>query len=140
MTDKQIKKVAVIGSGGMGSQIAAHITNAGIPVILLDIAHRDARDRGELAKNAVEKMLKTEPSPFMHPRNAKHITTGNIEDDMGLLSDADWIIEAVVENQKIKTDLYKRLDAVRKPGSFVSSNTSTTSFSFGQGSVCTICP
>src|ERR1700743_3182831 len=112
-----IGKVAVIGSGVMGSQIAAHITNAGIPVLLLDIIPKDASDRNMLAKGALEKLQKADPAPFMHPRNAKLITPGNLEDDLHRLKEVDWIIEAVLENPQIKSDLYKKVDAVRKAGS-----------------------
>jgi 3-hydroxyacyl-CoA dehydrogenase len=122
---REIKKVAVIGAGVMGAAIAAHVTNAGIPVILLDIVSKDPSDRSAIAKGAVAKMLKTEPAPFMSARNAKLITPGNLEDDLALLGDCDWIVEAIIENLKIKHDLYAKLEAVRKEGSIVSSNTST---------------
>ncbi|MDD4616850.1 MAG: 3-hydroxyacyl-CoA dehydrogenase/enoyl-CoA hydratase family protein, partial [Alphaproteobacteria bacterium] len=125
MFSSRIKKVGVIGSGVMGSQIAAHITNAGVPVVLLDIVPKDSDDRSALAKGAVAKMTKMEPSPFMHPENVKLITAGNLEDDLGKLSECDWIVEAVLENPQVKSDLYKKVDAVRKLGSVVSSNTST---------------
>ncbi|HEU0118435.1 MAG TPA: 3-hydroxyacyl-CoA dehydrogenase NAD-binding domain-containing protein [Alphaproteobacteria bacterium] len=120
-----IQKVAVIGSGVMGAQIAAHVTNAGIPVLLLDIVPKDASDRNALAKGAIEKLQKMDPAPFMHSRNAKLVTAGNLEDDLDKLKDVDWIIEAVLENPQIKSDLYKKVDAKRKAGSIVSSNTST---------------
>lgn len=120
-----IKKVAVIGSGVMGSGIAAHIANSGTPVILLDIVPEGATDRNILAKGAVAKLLKTEPAALTHKRNAKRITVGNLEDDIELLSDVDWIIEVVLENLEIKRNLYKKISAVRKPKSIVSSNTST---------------
>src|ERR1700722_18616336 len=120
-----IQKVAVIGSGVMGSQIAAHVTNAGVPVVLLDIVLKDNPDRTALAKGALEKLQKADPAPFMHPKNAKLITAGNLEDDLNKLADVDWIIEAVLENPQVKSDLYKKVDAVRKAGSIVSSNTST---------------
>ena len=125
MSSSSIQKVAVIGSGVMGSQIAAHITNAGIPVFLLDIVPKDAGDRNMLAKGALEKLQKADPAPFMHAKNAKLITPGNLDDNLDALKDVDWIIEAVLENPQIKSDLYKKIDAVRKPGSVVSSNTST---------------
>jgi len=121
----EIKQVAVIGSGVMGSQIAAHITNAGVPVLLLDIVPKDAADRNVLAKTALEKLKTAEPSTFMHPENAKLITVGNIDDDLGKLRDADWIVEVVLENPEVKSSLYRKIDAVRKLGSIVSSNTST---------------
>ncbi|MFA7276635.1 MAG: 3-hydroxyacyl-CoA dehydrogenase NAD-binding domain-containing protein [Pseudobdellovibrionaceae bacterium] len=116
-----IKKVAVIGSGVMGSGIAAQVANAGFPVVLLDIKLPDK----DLAKMAVEKMLKTDPAPFMHPKNAKLITTGNLEDDLALLADVDWIIEVVLEDLKVKHATYEKLNSVRKKGSIISSNTST---------------
>lgn len=120
-----INKVAVIGSGVMGSAIAAHIANAGLPVLLLDIVPKDASDRNMLAKGALEKLAKADPAPFMHPKNAKLITPGNLDDDLDELKEVDWIIEAVLENPQVKSDLYKKIDAVRKEGSVVSSNTST---------------
>lgn len=124
-----IKKAAVIGSGVMGSGIAAHIANAGIPVYLLDIVPQSVKDNGGdrsvVAKTAIEKMLKTDPAPFMHKKAAGLVTPGNIEDDLEKLADVDWIVEAVLENPKIKHDLYQKLEAVRKDGSIVSSNTST---------------
>ncbi|WP_428607850.1 3-hydroxyacyl-CoA dehydrogenase NAD-binding domain-containing protein [Sedimenticola sp.] len=121
----EIKKVAVIGAGVMGAGIAAHISNAGIPVVLLDIVPKGVDNRNAIAEGAVQKMLKVQPAPFMHKRNARLITTGNIEDHLELLAECDWIIEAVIERLDIKQDLYSKIDAVRRPGSIVSSNTST---------------
>ena len=118
-------KVAVLGSGVMGGAIAAQVANAGIPVVLLDIVAEDAADRSALAKGAVERMLKAKPAPFMHAKAANLITPGNLDDDLGLLADADWICEAVIENLVIKQEVYRRVDAVRRKGSVVSSNTST---------------
>jgi len=117
-----IKKVAVIGSGVMGSGIAAQIANAGMPVVLLDIKPKDGSN---LAANAIAKMLKTDPAPFMHKKNAKLITPGNLEDDLKLLGDCDWIIEVVLEDLKIKHITYEKINKHRKKGSIVSSNTST---------------
>ena len=125
MALRAIKKVAVIGAGVMGAAIAAHVTNAGIPVVLLDIVGKDPNDRSAIANGAVAKLLKTEPAPFMSSRNAKLITTGNLEDNLDLLADCDWIVEAIIENLKIKHDLYGKLETVRKAGSIVTSNTST---------------
>ncbi len=96
-----IDKVAVIGSGVMGASIAAHITNAGIPVILLDIVPSGANNRNIITETAVAKLLKAQPAPFMHKKNARLITTGNIEDDLETLADVDWVIEAVIEDPKI---------------------------------------
>ncbi len=121
----EIKKAAVIGAGVMGAGIAAHITNAGIPCVLLDIVPKDGKNRNAIAEGAVAKLLKTDPAPFMSKRNAQMITPGNIEDNLDLLADCDWIIEAVIERLDIKQDLYKKVQAKRKKGSIVSSNTST---------------
>lgn len=120
-----IKKVAVIGSGVMGSGIAAQVANAGLPVLLLDIVPKDAKDRSMLAKGAIEKMLKADPAPFMRKSNAKLITPGNLEDDLDQLKDIDWIIEVVLEDLKIKHATYEKLNKVRKKGSIITSNTST---------------
>jgi 3-hydroxyacyl-CoA dehydrogenase len=120
-----IQKVAVIGAGVMGSGIAAQIANAGVPVILLDIVPKGAANRNAIAEGAVAKLLKSDPAAFMHPRNARLVTTGNLEDDLALLKDCDWIVEAVLEDPAVKRALYQKLDAVRKPGAIVSSNTST---------------
>ncbi len=120
-----IDKVCVIGAGVMGAGIAAHVANAGVPVVLLDIAPSGAQDRDAIAKGAIGKLLGADPAPFMHPRNAKLITPGNTEDHMDLLGQCDWIVEAVIENLEIKSALYARIDEHRKPGAIVSSNTST---------------
>ena len=120
-----IEKVAVIGAGVMGAGIAAHVANAGVPVMLLDIVPERTEDRDSIAKGAIAKLLKADPAPFMHRRNAERITPGNIEDHLDRLADCDWIVEAVIERVDIKRDLYAKIDAVRKDGSIVSSNTST---------------
>lgn len=120
----EIRLVAIIGSGVMGSQIAAQVANAGTPVLLLDIVPKDATDRNMLGKKAMERLM-AEPSAFMHPDAAALVTIGNTEDDMDKIKDADWILEAVIEDLKIKSDLYKKIDAIRKPGAIVASNTST---------------
>ncbi len=121
----EINQVAIIGAGVMGAGIAAHMANAGVPVVLLDIVPQGADNRNVVAESAVKKLLKTEPAAFMHKRNARLVTTGNIEDHLGLLANCDWIIEAVIERLDIKQNLYRQIDAVRKPGSIVSSNTSS---------------
>ncbi len=120
-----IKKVAVIGAGVMGAGIAAHVANAGIPVVLLDIVAKDNPNRSALAEGAVEKMLKQDPAPFMSKSAAKLVTTGNIEDHLDLIKDCDWIIEAVLERLDVKHALYAKLEKLRKAGAVVSSNTST---------------
>ncbi len=121
----EINKVAVLGAGLMGSGIAAHVANAGIPVVLLDIVPDGAENRNALAEGAVQRLLKQNPAPLMHKRNAKLITCGNLEDDMEAIADCDWICEAVLERPDVKHDVYKKVDAVRKAGSIVTSNTST---------------
>lgn len=120
-----IERAAVLGAGVMGAQIAAHLANAGIPVHLLDVVPEGAPERNALAAGAVQKMLRTEPAPFVSKRAARLITPGNLEDHLERLAEADWIIEAVIEDLKIKRALYERVEAVRKAGSTVSSNTST---------------
>jgi len=124
---RKIEKVAVIGAGVMGAAIAAHVANAGHACVLLDIVPKDAgpEGRSRLAEEAVARLLKTRPAPLMHRSFAKRIVTGNLEDDLDKLADVDWICEAIIENPKIKQDLYRRLEGVRKPGSILSSNTST---------------
>jgi 3-hydroxyacyl-CoA dehydrogenase len=130
MADSQaapIKKACVIGAGVMGSGIAAQIANAGIPVLLLDILPKDVTPttRNSIAEGAIARLLKTDPAPLMSNAAAKLITPGNIEDDLAQLADVDWIVEAVIERTDIKQALYKKLIDARKPGSIVSSNTST---------------
>ncbi len=120
-----IEKAAVIGAGLMGGAIAAHIANSGHEVALLDIVPEGKGNRNALAEGAVAGMLKSDPAPFMDRSDARRIATGNIEDHLDLLGDADWIVEAVVEDVEIKQALYRRIDPVRKKGAIVSSNTST---------------
>ena len=125
MADAGVKKVCVIGAGTMGAGIAAQVANAGVPVLLLDIVPKEGTDRNAVAKAAVAKMLKTDPAPFMSARAAKLVDVGNIEDDLPRVAECDWIVEAIVERLDIKQSLYARLEAVRRPGTAVSSNTST---------------
>lgn len=130
----RIKKVAVLGAGTMGSGIAAHVANAGLPCVLLDIVppnlseeeRQDKANRDRFAAGAIQKAVKAKPPmlPFYTNRFAKRVTTGNFEDDFDLLKDCDLIIEAVVENLDIKRKLFKRVAEVRKPDAIVSSNTS----------------
>ncbi len=121
----KIETVAVIGAGVMGSGIAAQIANAGKKVWLLDIVPKDADNRSTIAQSAIQKLLKAKPAALMHKRNAKNISAGNLEDNLNDLSEVDWIIEVIIERLDLKQDLYKKIEAVRKPGSIVSSNTST---------------
>jgi 3-hydroxyacyl-CoA dehydrogenase len=120
-----IKAAAVIGSGVMGSGIAAQIANAGVPVLLLDIVPEGASDRNALAEGALARLAKADPAAFMSKAAARLVTAGNLEDDLERLGEVDWIVEAVVENLEIKRGLYAKLEHVCKPGSVVSSNTST---------------
>ncbi|WP_203595468.1 3-hydroxyacyl-CoA dehydrogenase/enoyl-CoA hydratase family protein [Salipiger sp. PrR002] len=120
-----IEKVAVIGAGVMGAAIAAHVANAGVKVLLLDIVPEGAASRNALAEGAVARMQKADPAPFMGRKAARLVETGNLEDDLERLAEADWIIEAVIERLDIKQDLYRKIEGARKRGSIVSSNTST---------------
>ena len=120
-----IERVAVIGSGVMGGGIAAQLANAGASVLLLDVAAKEGPDRSAVARGAVERLSKSRPPAFMHRRAVRQIDVGNIDDDLARAGEADWIVEAVVERLDVKRDLYARLDAVRRPGAIVSSNTST---------------
>ncbi|MGO7213078.1 3-hydroxyacyl-CoA dehydrogenase NAD-binding domain-containing protein [Rhizobium ruizarguesonis] len=111
-----IKKAAVIGAGVMGSGIAAQLANVGLDVVLLDIEKKFAED-------GVARQFRA--GGFMDPAFAKRIRTGSTTEDLGFVADADWIIEAVAERTDIKQALYRAVDGLRKPGSIVSSNTST---------------
>ncbi len=120
-----IERAAVIGAGVMGAGIAAHLANAGIPVDLLDIVPEGGADRNAVAAGGLARLHKAKPAAFMTRKAARLVTPGNVEDDLGRLAVADWIVEAVIEDPEIKRALYARVDTVRKPGSIVSSNTST---------------
>ena len=117
-----IARAAVIGAGAMGSGIAAQFANAGIPVVLLDMQAREG-PRSAIAQAGFERQLKA--GGFMHRSAARLVTIGNTEDDVSLLADVDWIVEAIVENLAAKQALFRRIDAVRRPDCIVSSNTST---------------
>jgi 3-hydroxyacyl-CoA dehydrogenase len=120
-----IKKIAVLGSGVMGSGIAAQVANSGTPVVLLDIVKPGEKNRNALTEGAIEKQLKSNPTGFTHKEKAKLVTCGNLEDDLKLLADCDWIIEVVLEKLEVKQDVYRKIDSVRKPSAVISSNTST---------------
>lgn len=120
----EIKKVAVLGSGVMGSGIAGVIANAGIPVLLLDLPAKEG-SRNALAEGAIEKQSKGSTPGFAHKKFAKLVTAGNLEDDLDKLAECDWIVEVVVEKLAVKHDVYQKISKVRKKGSIVSSNTST---------------
>jgi 3-hydroxyacyl-CoA dehydrogenase len=123
---KRIHKVAVLGAGTMGARIAAHFANAGVPSYLFDIVPPDADGpaRNKIAAAGLDAARKSKPAAFFEPSLAKLITVGNFEDDLKKLADVDWIIEAVVENLDIKRSLLKKVDAVRKPGTVITTNTS----------------
>ncbi|BBO84281.1 enoyl-CoA hydratase [Desulfosarcina ovata subsp. sediminis] len=129
---RKIRKVAVIGSGVMGGGIAALLASAGIQTLLLDIVPFDLKEeeksdpvaRNRIAKAGLDTVIMTRPAFLMQPKDVDRIRIGNLEDDFGKLAECDWIVEVVVENLKIKQDLFKRIEAIRKPGAIVSSNTS----------------
>jgi 3-hydroxyacyl-CoA dehydrogenase len=119
-----IKKTAVIGAGVMGAGIAAHIANAGIPVLLMDVPQTGWGKKNAIAEEAIARMRKADPAPFMHQDCIKYITPSHT-DDLKELADCDWIIEAIVEKIEAKQDLYKKLITVCKRAAIISSNTST---------------
>ena len=123
---KRIHKVAVLGAGTMGARIAAHFANAGVPTYLLDIVPpgADGPDRNKISVAGLEAAKKSKPAAFFEPGLARLVTVGNFEDDLKRLSEVDWIIEAVVENLEIKRALLKKIEAIRKPGTIVTTNTS----------------
>ena len=120
-----VRKVAVIGAGVMGAGIAAQVANAGLPVVLLDIVRPGDADRNAVAAGAVARLLRTEPPPFMSTEAAQLVEISNTEDDLPKLGACDWIIEAVVERLDVKQALYRRIAEFCRPGTAVSSNTST---------------
>ncbi|MEK4700922.1 3-hydroxyacyl-CoA dehydrogenase NAD-binding domain-containing protein [Solibacillus sp. FSL R7-0668] len=136
-----IQKVAVLGSGVMGSGIAAHLANIGIPTLLLDIAPNELTKEEEakgltldskavknrFVNSAMQKLVKQKPAPLSAKKNLALITPGNFDDDFDKLKNVDWIIEVIVEKLDIKKGLFEKIDAIRKPGTIVSSNTSGVS-------------
>ncbi|HYE54116.1 MAG TPA: 3-hydroxyacyl-CoA dehydrogenase/enoyl-CoA hydratase family protein [Chitinophagaceae bacterium] len=130
MPKRTIKKVAVLGSGVMGSRIACHFAGIGVQVVLLDIVPKEATDstnkqaRNKLVNDALQAAIKSNPSPIYHKDVVKKITTGNFEDDMKQISQCDWIIEVVVERLDIKQKIFEQVEQYRKPGTLITSNTS----------------
>jgi 3-hydroxyacyl-CoA dehydrogenase len=134
----RIEKAAVLGAGTMGAQIAAHLANARIPTLLLDIVPSDPTEgekakgltidskeaRNRIARSGLEAAKKAKPAAFFTPELASLVSVGNFDDDLPKLKDCDLIIEAVVENLEIKKGLYERVEAHRRPGSIIASNTS----------------
>ena len=127
---RNIKKVAVLGSGVMGSRIACHFANVGCEVLLLDIVPKEAvesedkKARNKLVDDALTFALKSNPSPIYSKSFVSRIETGNMTDDMHKISEADWIIEVVVERLDIKKIVFGNVEKFRKPGTLVTSNTS----------------
>jgi 3-hydroxyacyl-CoA dehydrogenase len=123
---KSIRKVAILGAGTMGARIAAHFANAGVQSFLLDIVapDADAPARNKIAAAGLDAAKKSKPAAFFEPALAQLITVGNFDDDLRRLADVDWIIEAVVENLELKRALLKKVEAIRKPGTIVTTNTS----------------
>ena len=130
--NRAIKKIAVLGSGVMGSRIACHFANIGAEVLLLDIVARDldeanksnATARNKIVNDALTFALKSKPSPIYDKDFAKLITTGNFDDDVAKIAEVDWIIEVVVERLDIKKVIFEQVEKYRKPGTIVTSNTS----------------
>ncbi len=127
---RDIRKVAVLGAGTMGSRIAAHIANAGLPVILLDIvapgtaADAPKAERNRIVLGAMDGLKRSKPAAFYAPEAARLITIGNFDDDLKLISDCDWIIEVVAENLAIKRALLEKVRQHRRPGTITTTNTS----------------
>lgn len=119
-----IRKVAVLGAGVMGSQIAAHCVNAGLDVILLDLKSDDQKKPNKIVEESLKKITGMKPAPFSLPEYANRIKTGNFEDDFEQLKDADWICEAIIERMDIKQEMMDQIDKIRHESCIVSSNTS----------------
>src|SRR5271156_6352823 len=127
---KRINKVAILGAGTMGARIAAHFANAGVPSYLLDIVPGDIAPgagpsaRNKIAAAGLDAAKKSKPAAFMDTSLARLVTVGNFDDDLKKLAEVDWIIEAVVENLDLKRALLRKVEAIRKPGTIVTTNTS----------------
>ncbi|WP_290876381.1 3-hydroxyacyl-CoA dehydrogenase/enoyl-CoA hydratase family protein [Gracilimonas sp.] len=124
MKKYSIRKVAVLGSGVMGSQIAAHCINAGLDVVMLDLKSDDPNRPNKTAEESLQKASRMKPAPFGLPEFAKRVETGNFEDDFDKLKEADWICEVIIEKMDIKKEMMSRIEEIRKPETIVSSNTS----------------
>jgi len=124
-----IRKVGVLGAGTMGARIAAHLANAGIPVVLLDIVPADApagdrATRNKIVNGALDALKKSKPAAFFEPGLARLVTIGNFEDDLKLLADCDWVIEVVAENLDIKRALLNKIQPHLRKDAIVTTNTS----------------
>ena len=124
MANRQIRKVAVLGSGVMGSRIACHFANIGAEVLLLDIVPKEGTDRNKIVNDALAAALKSSPSPIYDKKFAKRVSTGNFDDDLPKIKDCDWVIEVVVERLDIKQQVYANVEKHRKPGTLITTNTS----------------
>ena len=124
MSKRNIRKVAVLGSGVMGSRIACHFANVGAEVLLLDIVPKEGSDRNKIVNEALAATLKSNPSPLYDKHFAKRITTGNFDDDLPKIKDCDWVIEVVVERLDIKQQVLANVEKYRTPGTLITTNTS----------------
>lgn len=130
MSKRIIKKVAVLGSGVMGSRIACHFAGIGIQVLLLDIVpkeaaeSKDAKAKNKIVNDSLAAAVKSNPSPLYHKNALQKISTGNFDDNMKDIANCDWIIEVVVERLDIKKLVYEKVEQFRKPGTLITSNTS----------------
>src|SRR6187397_3467641 len=130
MSRRTIKKVAVLGSGVMGSRIACHFAGIGLQVLLLDIVPKEATEskkpaeRNKIVNDALSAAIKSNPSPVYHKNVIKKITPGNFGDEMKKINDCDWVIEVVVARLDIKKQVYEKVEQFRKPGTLITSNTS----------------
>src|SRR6478609_325887 len=125
---RSIKKVAVLGSGVMGSRIACHFAGIGVQVLLLDIStpgwEENKLPKNKLVNDALQAAIKANPSPVYTKDVVKKITTSNFDDNMKDISGCDWIIEVVVERLDIKQQVYEKVEQFRKPGTLITTNTS----------------
>lgn len=133
-----VRKVAVLGSGIMGSRIACHFANIGLEVLLLDIVPKEPSEaekakgltleskavRNRIVTESFQNAVKSSPSPLYHPKFASRVTLGNFDDNLKDISTHDWIIEVVVERLDIKKTIFEKVEQYRKPGSLITSNTS----------------
>lgn len=122
--NRKIEKVAVLGSGVMGSRIACHFANIGLEVYLLDMPAKEGKDPNALVKGHLQNAVKSNPSPIYSKKYVDRITLGNFEDNKDMISDCDWVIEVIIEKLSIKQSLFEWVEEYRKPGSIISSNTS----------------
>lgn len=128
--NRKVNKVAVLGSGVMGTGIACHLANVGMKVLMLDIVPKGVDQdapkskRNAIAQGALKAALKSKPAPLYVKQYAERITVGNFDDDLEKIKDCDWVIEVIIERLDIKQSLFERVDKYRKPGTLVSSNTS----------------